>query len=180
MLSYVQLCEIVEQGVIAPVRPECINASSIDIHLGDEIVVEIYEPRAVVDPKARTNFPQRKLSLSRDLGGHYDLEPGEFVLAHSVEVFNLPRNISAEFRLKSSGARSGLNNLFACHCDAGWHGSTLTLELHNVLRHTRLRLTAGMPIGQMLFHEHKWVQAERSYAARGRYNNDTSVSAVKE
>lgn len=181
MLSYNQLCEIVEQGVIVPVRPECINASSIDIHLGDEIVVEeSREGCAVVDPFKRTNFPQKKLSLSRDLGGHYDLQPGEFVLAHSVEVFNLPRNISAEFRLKSSGARSGLNNLFACHCDAGWHGSTLTLELHNVLRFTHLRLTAGMPIGQMLFHEHKWVQAERSYAARGRYNNDATVSAVKE
>lgn len=180
MLSYNQLCDIVEQGVITPVHHSAINASSIDIHLGDEIVVEIHEPGAVVDPKARTNFPQRKLSLSRDLGGHYDLQPGEFVLAHSLEVFNLPRNISAEFRLKSSGARSGLNNLFACHCDAGWHGSTLTLELHNVLRFTHLRLTAGMPIGQMLFHEHKWVPAERSYAARGRYNNDATVSAVKE
>lgn len=180
MLSYIQLCALVEARVISPVRPECINASSIDIHLGDEIVVEVHEPGAVVDPKARTNFPQRKLSLSRDLGGHYDLEPGEFVLAHSFEMFSLPRNISAEFRLKSSGARSGLNNLFACHCDAGWIGSALTLELHNVLRHTRLRLTAGMPIGQMLFHEHELVPVERSYAARGRYNNDVAVSAVKE
>lgn len=178
MLSYMQLCEIVDAGVITPVEHDAINASSIDIHLGDEIVVES-GVGGIVDPHLRTNFPQRKLSL-KEIGGVYDLAPGEFVLAHSVEVFNLPRNISAEFRLKSSGARSGLNNLFACHCDAGWHGSTLTLELHNVLRFTKLRLTAGMRIGQMLFHEHKWVPVDRSYAARGRYNNDRSVQEVKE
>ena len=117
MLSYLQLVELVDRGVISPVDPASINASSIDIHLGDEIIVEQeVEGYSVVDPKMRTNFPQRRLSLSRDLGGSYDMQPGEFILAHSVEVFNLPANISAEFRLKSSGARSGLNNLFACHC----------------------------------------------------------------
>lgn len=180
LLSYNQLCHIVDQGVITPVEHDCINASSIDIHLGDDIIVERdIEGYAVVDPHKRSNFPQERLSLSKDLGGFYDLEPGEFILAHSVEVFNLPDNISAEFRLKSSGARSGLNNLFACHCDAGWHGSTLTLELKNELRYTAIRLTAGMRIGQMLFHGHAPVPKDRSYAARGRYNNDKSVNEVK-
>ena len=179
MMSYIDLCGIVADGVISPVEHECINASSIDVHLGDEIIVEVgIEARAVVDPHKRTNFPNRTVNI-RTLG-HYDLQPGEFVLAHTVEVFNLPMDISAEFRLKSSGARSGLNNLFACHCDPGWHGSTLTLELHNCLRLTSIRLTPGMRIGQMLFHRHdKEVPFDRSYAARGRYLNDLSVSAVK-
>ena len=178
LLSYVELCQIVEDGVIGPVEHDCINASSIDIHLGNDILVEVYTPyREVVDPHKRTNFPQKKVDLTRH--GDYELTPGEFVLAHSVEVFNLPMDISAEFRLKSSGARSGLNNLFACHCDAGWHGSTLTLELHNTLRFTHIRLTPGMRIGQMLFHRHTPVPFDRSYAARGRYLNDKSVSAVK-
>lgn len=180
MLSYLDLCRLVDTGVIAPVERSAINASSIDIHLGEWIVIEKENPnaKAIVDPHLRTNFPQRIVSLE-EIGGHYDLAPGEFVLAQSVETFSLPLNISAEFRLKSSGARSGLNNLFACHCDAGWHGSALTLELHNVLRYTSIRLTAGMRIGQMLFHEHKMVPANRSYAVRGRYNNDTSVQGVK-
>lgn len=179
LMSYTQLCELVEQGVIGPVAHEQINASSIDIRLGNKIIVERNtETGAVVDPFKRTNFPQAEVDLA---GGYYDLSPGEFVLAHSLEVFNLPNDISAEFRLKSSGARSGLNNLFACHCDPGWHGSTLTLELHNCLRFTCIRLTPGMPIGQMLFHKHiRPVPYDRSYAARGRYNKDATVSAVKE
>lgn len=178
MLSYIELVKLVENGVITPVEHDCINASSIDIHLGDEIIIEHSSDKfAVVDPHKRTNFPQASINISQT--GEYLLEPGEFILAHSVEVFNLPNDISAEFRLKSSGARSGLNNLFACHCDAGWHGSTLTLELHNTLRYTAIRLTPGMRIGQMLFHRHTPVPDDRSYAARGRYLNDKSVSAVK-
>ena len=104
---------------------------------------------------------------------------GEFVLASTVEVFNLPADISAEFRLKSSGARSGLNNLFACHCDPGWHESALTLELKNELRYHSIILTAGMPIGQMLFHRVKPVPAHKDYSVRGRYNKDVSAQGVK-
>ena len=46
-------------------------------------------------------------------------------------------------------------------------------------RWTDIRLTPGMAIGQMLFHAHTPVPDDRSYAARGRYINDTSVSSVK-
>ncbi len=181
LLSYLDLCALVDDNVITDVAHESINASSIDVRLGNQLIVEraTGDHYAVVDPFKRTNFPQYAIVVSD--GAYYDLAPGEFVLAHTKEVFNLPDDISAEFRLKSSGARSGLNNLFACHCDPGWHGSTLTLELHNCLRHTAIRLTPGMFIGQMLFHRHaKPVPADRSYAARGRYNKDASVSAVKE
>ena len=179
LLSYIELCELVENNVISPVEHDCINASSIDIHLGKEIIIELGHEsgNAVVDPHKRTNFPQRVIDISKHC--YYDMRPGEFVLASSVEVFNLPNDISAEFRLKSSGARSGLNNLFACHCDSGWSGSTLTLELHNCLRLTNIRLTPNMRIGQMLFHRHTEVPADRSYAARGRYMNDKSVQSVK-
>ena len=179
LLSYNDLCALVEDGVIEGVKPECINGTSIDIHLGPMLITEAYADSRtqVVDVAKRTNFNAVSFCMSKSLT--YDLMPGEFVLAHSVEVFNLPSDISAEFRLKSSGARSGLNNLFACHCDPGWHGSTLTLELHNVLRFHKVRLTAGMAVGQMLFHRVEAVPEDRDYAARGRYNKDAVVSAVK-
>ena len=40
----------------------------------------------------------------------YYLAPSEFVLAETVETFNLPDDISAQFVLKSSRAREGLNH----------------------------------------------------------------------
>ena len=181
LMSYVQLCALVNENIITDVPHEHINASSIDVTLGDEIIIEVApnyaETSGVVSPEERTNFTQKRIKLDQP----YYMAPGEFILAHTQEKFNLPNNISAEFRLKSSGARSGLNNLFACHCDPGWHGSTLTLELHNVLKHHAIKLTPGMRIGQMLFHYHIVpVPDDRSYAARGRYNKDESVSEVKQ
>jgi len=179
LLSYVELLELVDCNVITISDYDQINASSIDVRLGNKIIIEVgCESTCIVDPMKRTNFAQRTVDISEK--GYYDMQPGEFVLAHTIEVFNLPMDISAEFRLKSSGARSGLNNLFACHCDCGWNGSTLTLELHNCLRLHHIRLTPGMRIGQMLFHRHDVpVPVDRSYARRGRYNGDKSVSSVK-
>lgn len=177
LLSYVELCELVEQGVIGPVDPKAINAASIDVRLGNDIIVENYCDHRVrpVDIHKREVFPGQKLAI----GSYYDMQPGEFILAHTMEEFNLPNNICAEFKLKSSGARTGLENALATWCDCGWHGSVLTLELKNLLRFSSLRLTPGMYIGQMIFYRVTEVPQERSYATIGRYNKDLSVQEVK-
>lgn len=182
VLSYIELVQLVEDEVISPVSYDDINAASIDIHLGDEIVVESVPPGLslpnAINIHKREVFPSYKINIAAQ--GHYDLAPGEFILAHTREVFNLPLDICAEFKLKSSGARTGLENALATWADNGWHGSTLTLELKNFLRWHPLRLTPGMKIGQMVFHRTVPVPMKRSYAQRGRYNNDKSVQTVKE
>lgn len=182
VLSYIELVQLVEDEVISPVSYDDINAASIDIHLGDEIVVESVPPGLslpnAINIHKREVFPSYKINIAAQ--GHYDLTPGEFILAHTREVFNLPLDICAEFKLKSSGARTGLENALATWADNGWHGSTLTLELKNFLRWHPLRLTPGMKIGQMVFHRTVPVPMKRSYAQRGRYNNDKSVQTVKE
>lgn len=177
LLSYTELVELVEQGVIGPVDPKAINAASIDVRLGNDIVTEQYSDHRFrpVDIHKREVFPSTKLNII----SHYDMQPGEFILAHTMETFNLPNNICAEFKLKSSGARTGLENALATWCDCGWSGSVLTLELKNMLRFNALRLTPGMYIGQMIFFRVSEVPSERSYATIGRYNNDSSVSQVK-
>ena len=111
--------------------------------------------------------------------GFYLLKPNEFILAHTVEKFNLPSDISAEFKLNSSGARIGLDNALATWCDHGWHGSVLTLELKNLTRFHTIRLDYKCRIGQMIFHRSAPVPSDKSYAVTGRYNKDTSVSSVK-
>lgn len=175
LLSYNELCELVEQGVITGVDPDCINAASIDVHLGNEVVVEEPTIHKFIDIHKREVFPSTKLVVT----DHYDMAPGEFILASTTEKFYLPNNICAEFKLKSSGARTGLENALATWCDCGWNGSVLTLELKNLLRFHSLRLTPGMRIGQMLFYRVTEVPEHRSYATIGRYNNDSSVQTVK-
>ena len=107
------------------------------------------------------------------------LFPGQFMLAQSIEVFNLPNNVSAEYKLKSSMARVGLEHLTAGWADAGWSNSVLTLELKNMTQHHPIRIRPGDTIGQMTFFEHEEVPQDRSYSTRGRYNGDISVSGAK-
>lgn len=176
LLSHNELIDLIERGVIENAKTEAVNAASIDIHLGPVILVE--EPgNAVIDYRARTKPKMHEVHLNE---GGYVLRPGDFILAQSVEVFHLPMDISAEYKLKSSMARIGLEHLNAGWADAGWHGSVLTLELVNVTRYHSIIIRPGDPIGQMVFFRHTPVPPERSYAARGRYNKDRTVRTIKE
>lgn len=174
-LSYVELVELVERGVIdAPL--EHVNPCSIDVRLGEVLITENLSA-GVVDLSKREFYDHTTITM-HDKG--YFLSPGEFVLAHTMETFNLPNDICAEFKLKSSGARIGLENALATWCDPGWHGSKLTLELTNLLSGHDILIRPGDRIGQMVFHRVTPVPEDRSYAKVGRYNNDSSVQGVKE
>lgn len=178
IMSYLELGELVDNGTIEGSSRDAINSASIDIHLGSIILVENISKVTdlkYLDKKAQLNVERVELGES----GEYCLAPGEFVLAQSREKFNLPNNISAEYKLKSSMARLGLEHLNAGWCDAGWNGSVLTLELKNMTRGHRIVIKAGDRIGQMVFYKHQPVPADKSYAVRGSYNGDTEVKGVK-
>ena len=180
LISYNELCEFVERGVIAPVDPKDINGTSIDVHLGPKILAERRYPELLyptVSLRDKENVTWYEVDITNDF---YNLYPGEFILAHTVEVFDLPADISAEFKLNSSGARIGLDNALATWADPRWHGSTLTLELRNNTQNHIIRLHHGCRIGQMIFHRSEPVPEEKSYAVRGRYNKDASAQPVKE
>lgn len=180
LLSHNRLKVLVDQGVITNVHPDQINSASIDITLGKHLLVERRHPEVrhrVISLKNRDKMYCGPHNLDE---GPYRMHPGEFLLAQSEQVFFLPPTISAEYKLKSSMARIGLEHLNAGWCDAGWNGSVLTLELKNMTNHHYLELEAGVGIGQIVFYEHEPVPADRSYAARGRYNNDKMVHGIKE
>lgn len=179
ILSYHDLCVLMEQGVIKGSSKEFINGTSIDVRLGGEFFEELKPTMGVFDCDLAAREPLRMRKLKLAPGSGTFMEPGEFLLAHTMETFALPDNISAEFKLKSSIARQGLNQLTAVWGDPGWHGSALTLELSNVTRFHRLHLTVGQRIGQMIFHQHAYVPEHASYRNKGRYNGDLGVSGVK-
>ena len=157
-----------------------VNGSSIDVRLGRTFMQERYYEgrfRPCVDLKQKESLGMGKRIL--DWGNKFYLKPGEFILAETVEIFNLPLYISAEFRLKSSGARAGLDQALAVWCDPGWHDSVLTIELRNNCRFHTLVLEPGMKFGQVVFFKGEPVPHEDSYAVRGQYNNDTEVTGNK-
>lgn len=178
LVSYSKLVKLVEEGVInAPLAH--ISGSSIDITLGNSILIEkndIHKPSEIIDLKAKDSLAMQEFELTPR---GYMLRPGQFILANSAEIFNLPNNIAAEYKLKSSLARSGLQHLLAGWCDPGWNNSTLTLELKNVSQFHNLLLKPGMKIGQMVFWKCDPVPDSESYAAKGQYNNQDKATENK-
>lgn len=176
MLSYNQLIKLYENGVLYNLAsPNQVQGSSIDVRLGRLVMVEKAGNHKIV-LKDRDAMKMESLDIT-DNG--FDLAPGEFILAHTEEMFNMPDNLSATFHLKSTSARSGLGHLLAVHIDPGFYGSSLTLEIHNVSRFHTVELNRYDFIGQIMFWQHEEVPAHASYRSRGHYNNDAVVSGVK-
>lgn len=175
LLSHNKLLELQKQGVIENSLPGHVNSASIDVTLGEFILVESHTPK-IISLRNRQPIGVHRFSI-REFG--WTLKPGDFILASSKQVFNLPDWVSGEYKLKSSMARIGLEHMNAGWMDAGWHGSVLTLELKNVSQYHSIVIHEGDLIGQVTFFEHANVPADKSYAVRGRYNNDTEVSGIK-
>jgi len=175
LVSYTDLLYLVSTGVI-DAKPEHINGASIDISIGDRILVEdINMSGSVVDLKEKESLNMKEFTIPEQ---GYLLLPGEFVLASSAETFNLPNWVAAEYKLKSSLASSGLRRLMVGWCDPGWN-SKLTLELTNATQHRSLLIKPGMKIGQMVFFACKPVPSDQSYAVKGQYNSQETVTANK-
>lgn len=181
ILSYNELVRIVEDEVMTNVAPDMINAASIDITVGNVFYIEDVEnPHTVVigdTADTRKGPPMKRIELAP--GEVLTLKPGQVALAQSEQVFNLPRWLSCEYKEKSSMGRSFLQHMMAGWCDAGWHGSVLTMEIKNVLEASPIEIRPGVRLGQMIFFPHTAVPEEASYAKRGRYNKDTEVKEVK-
>lgn len=152
-------------SMVTPFNPALLNPASLDVRLGDRIMIE---------QAGKAELLPIDLTAIASEADPYVLRPGQFLLAETVETFNLPDDIAAQFMLKSSRAREGLEHLMAGYCDPGWHGSKLTMELHNSRQLAGVAIWPGMKIGQMVFHRMS-SRPLRSYAETGRYNNDATV-----
>jgi dCTP deaminase len=156
------------EGLVQNCDEELINPASLDLRLGDLIMLESVQSAQMIP-----------LSIKGYSAEHpYELVPGQFVLAQTMETFNMPEDIAGLFFLKSSRAREGYENLHAGYADPGWHGSTLTLELKNQRQLQPLPIYPGLKIGQMVFFRMSQRPA-LSYAVTGNYNNDKLVTASK-
>ncbi len=186
LLSYTELLNIVADGVIdAPLKH--INPASIEVTLGNSFYIEKRVPWIVnketkavelfTDLANKQNIRLEKIILGD--GEMLILRPGQVALAETVEEFNLPNNLTAEYVLKSSQARNFMSHENAGFCDAGWHSSKLTMEFKNSSEYGYLMLTPGQKCGQMKFVRVTEVPEDKSYAVVGQYNHQKSVQESK-
>lgn len=184
LLAYDELMEMIREKKLITnlLSLDQVNGSSVDVRLNTKILREHRGPVVDLTTDQNLNFEEAHRYFWDQDDEHFSdeipLAPGEFILASTIERFNLPRNISACFHMKSSMARRGLSHMMAGHCNPGWTNSTLTLELKNDTAFTGLILRPGMVVGQMVFYKHEEVPEEMSYQNRGKYNNASGVEGA--
>lgn len=187
LLNCEQIKDLLEEGVVENALYENINAASLDLTLG-KIILEERNPVKDIEGGWKPNLVHLgkreplhfgTINLEKEHNNQYILRPGQFILAQTAEIFHLPCDISAEYKLKSSMARMGLEHLNAGWCDAGWNNSVLTLELRNLTTYHDIVIRLGDKIGQMIFFRHEPVPLEHSYATKGSYNGDKSAQHSK-
>jgi dCTP deaminase len=134
--------------VIEPFDPECVQPSSVDLHV-DRVFRVFHNARY---PFIDVRKPMEDLTELVEVaeGEPFILHPGEFVLGATLERVSLPDDLVARLEGKSSLGRLGLLiHSTAGYVDPGWDGF-LTLELSNVAN-LPITIYPGMKIGQISF-----------------------------
>lgn len=145
-----------------------LSSYGYDIRVSDEYKIFTNVNSAIVDPK---NFDPASFVDYR--GAICIIPPNSFVLARTVEHFDIPRNVLAICVGKSTYARCGLI-VNVTPLEPEWRG-ILTLEISNTTP-LPAKVYSNEGIAQLLFLESDEM-CEVSYADRkGKYQNQTVVT----
>ncbi len=147
--------------IIDPLGEDCIQPSSVDLHIDQYYRVFRNHSQRVIDVKE----VQEDLTELIDVGLDTPmiLHPGEFLLGSTTERIMLPDDLVGRLDGKSSLGRLGLViHSTAGFIDAGWDGH-ITLELSNVAN-LPITLYTGMKIGQISFFQ-MTTPADNPYGA---------------
>ena len=127
---------------IEPVTDGQIQPASVDIRLGNTFSVVDDSPSGVITLEKEIRYK----TITTDT---YLIMPGQFVLATTMEYFELPDDLTAFVEGRSSLGRMGLFIQNAGWVDPGFKGE-ITLELFNANR-CAIELQSGRRVGQLVF-----------------------------
>lgn len=139
---------------IEPITKEQIQPASVDIRLGNTFSIVEDSPTGMINLEDEIRYK----TITSDT---YILLPNQFVLATTMEYFDLPEDLTAFVEGRSSLGRMGLFIQNAGWVDPGFKGE-ITLELYNANR-CAIELKAGRRVGQLVF-------AKMDHAALNPYN----------
>jgi dCTP deaminase len=161
ILSDKTIVTLLNDGVlkISPLEKEQIQPASVDVRLGDTFSIVEDSHTGIITLENEIKYKTIKTDT-------YVLLPGQFVLATTMEYFDLPNDITAFVEGRSSLGRMGLFIQNAGWVDPGFCGE-ITLELYNANR-CAIELKAGRRIGQLVF-------AKMDNTALKPYNDSTCL-----
>lgn len=128
--------------VIEPITDDQIQPASVDVRLGNTFSVVEDTPTGIITLNSEIKYK----TITAD---KYLILPGQFVLATTMEYFELPDDLTAFVEGRSSLGRLGLFIQNAGWVDPGFRGE-ITLELFNANR-CAIELQCGRRVGQLVF-----------------------------
>ena len=169
ILSDKTIEKLLAEGSLAiePLEPEQIQPASVDIRLGDTFGIVEDTPSGIVGLEDEIAY--KTIRTDR-----YILLPGQFVLATTMEYFELPDNLTAFVEGRSSLGRLGLFIQNAGWVDPGFKGE-ITLELFNANR-CAIELKAGRRVGQLVFAE---MDAKALNPYNGKYQGQRGATGSR-
>lgn len=136
----------------APDLSTQLGSCSVDLRLGNKFRVFDHSRYPYIDPakKDYSNEITKVIKVEKD--GSFIMQPGDFVLAVTLESVKIPSDLMGRLEGRSSLGRLGLVvHSTASIFDPGWDGRPV-LELGNLGR-MAIKLTCGMRICAMTFEE---------------------------
>ncbi|MBR2876132.1 MAG: dCTP deaminase [Clostridia bacterium] len=144
ILSDKTLMKMIENKelIVEPIEKEQIQPASVDIRLGNTFSIVEDTSTGIINLENEIKYK----TITTD---SYILLPNQFVLATTMEYFDLPDDLTAFVEGRSSLGRMGLFIQNAGWVDPGFKGE-ITLELYNANR-CAIELKAGRRVGQLVF-----------------------------
>lgn len=152
---------------ITPLNPEQIQPASVDVRLGNTFSIVDDSPSGIITLEHEIRYKTIKTET-------YVLLPGQFVLASTLEFFDLPNDLTAFVEGRSSLGRMGLFIQNAGWVDPGFRGE-ITLELYNANR-CAIELKAGRRVGQLVFAK---MDNEALHPYNGKYQGQTGATGSR-
>ena len=144
ILSDKTILQMIEEQTltIEPLDDKQVQPASIDVRLGNTFSIVEDSSTGVITLGSEIKYKTIKTDT-------YVLLPGQFVLATTMEYFELPNDLTAFVEGRSSLGRMGLFIQNAGWVDPGFKGE-ITLELFNANR-CAIELKSGRRVGQLVF-----------------------------
>ena len=126
-----------------------VGKGTVDLRLGSVFLTGKRSSVPFVD--ASDPDPMKRLFNRVRIGSEYGfvLQPGQFVLASTLEYISLPLSVRGQIQSRSSFGRMGLVSAAASLVGPGWKGCP-TLELKNI-GEVAIVVRPGLAVSQMQF-----------------------------
>ncbi len=169
ILSDKTILKMMDEGTlkISPIEEGQVQPASVDIRLGNTFSIVKDSPSGIITLENEIKYK----TITTDT---YILLPNQFVLATTMEYFDLPNDLTAFVEGRSSLGRMGLFIQNAGWVDPGFKGE-ITLELYNANR-CAIELKAGRRVGQLVFAK---MDSEALNPYNGKYQGQTGATGSR-